>query len=43
MEVCKQITPVYREVEPGHQVACHLYDDEIMKTLNKRLTAMILL
>ena len=31
MEVCKQITPVYREVEPGHQVACHLYDDEIMK------------
>lgn len=31
MEVCKQITPVYREVEPGHQVACHLYDEEIMK------------
>ncbi|MCT1398877.1 dipeptide/oligopeptide/nickel ABC transporter ATP-binding protein [Paenibacillus sp. LC231] len=31
MEVCKQITPVYREVEPGHQVACHLYDDEITK------------
>lgn len=31
MEVCKQITPVFREVEPGHQVACHLYDEEIMK------------
>ncbi|OMF83476.1 ABC transporter ATP-binding protein [Paenibacillus glucanolyticus] len=31
MEVCKQVTPVYREVEPGHQVACHLYDEEIMK------------
>lgn len=31
MEVCKQITPAYREVEPGHQVACHLYDEEIMK------------
>ncbi|WP_433940472.1 ABC transporter ATP-binding protein [Paenibacillus lautus] len=31
MEVCKQITPVYREIEPGHQVACHLYDEEIMK------------
>lgn len=31
MEVCKQIAPVYREVEPGHQVACHLYDEEIMK------------
>ncbi|KOP67851.1 peptide ABC transporter ATPase [Bacillus sp. FJAT-18019] len=31
MEVCKQITPVFREIEPGHQVACHLYDEEIMK------------
>ncbi|MEJ9221802.1 dipeptide ABC transporter ATP-binding protein [Paenibacillus glucanolyticus] len=31
MEVCEQVTPVYREVEPGHQVACHLYDEEIMK------------
>ncbi|MHA2854552.1 ABC transporter ATP-binding protein [Paenibacillus lautus] len=31
MEVCKQITPVYREIEPGHQVACHLYDEEIKK------------
>lgn len=31
MEVCKQIMPVFREVEPGHQVACHLYDEEIMK------------
>lgn len=31
MEVCKQKEPVFREVEPGHQVACHLYDDEIMR------------
>ncbi|ANY75735.1 ABC transporter ATP-binding protein [Paenibacillus ihbetae] len=31
MEVCKQKAPVFREVEPGHQVACHLYDEEIMK------------
>lgn len=26
MEVCKQVTPVFKEIEPGHQVACHLYD-----------------
>jgi len=31
MEVCKQKEPVFREVEPGHQVACHLYDEEIMR------------
>ncbi|GAA3403634.1 ABC transporter ATP-binding protein [Paenibacillus hodogayensis] len=31
MEVCKLKEPVFREVEPGHQVACHLYDEEIMK------------
>lgn len=33
MEVCKQKAPAYREVEPGHQVACHLYDEEIMKSV----------
>ncbi|MBQ6366065.1 MAG: ATP-binding cassette domain-containing protein [Oscillospiraceae bacterium] len=26
MEKCKQIAPEYREVEPGHFCACHLYD-----------------
>ena len=27
MERCKEETPVQREVEPGHYVVCHLYDD----------------
>lgn len=27
MEVCKQTAPAYREVEPGHFCACHLYDE----------------
>ena len=26
MEVCKKSPPAYRELEPGHMVACHLYD-----------------
>ena len=26
MECCKEETPVQRELEPGHFVACHLYD-----------------
>ena len=25
MDVCKEIDPPVKEVEPGHQVACHLY------------------
>lgn len=25
-EICKHIDPEYRELEPGHFVACHLYD-----------------
>ncbi len=28
MEICKQVPPAYREVEPGHFCACHLYDDK---------------
>ncbi|MBB6671995.1 ABC transporter ATP-binding protein [Cohnella nanjingensis] len=31
MEICKQHVPAFREVEPGHEVACHLYDEEMMK------------
>ena len=27
MERCKQEAPVQREVEPGHFVVCHLYDE----------------
>ena len=26
MEICKSVTPQYREVEEGHFCACHLYD-----------------
>ena len=28
MEVCKRVTPELKELEPGHFVACHLYDKE---------------
>ena len=27
MDCCKEVAPVQREVEPGHYVVCHLYDD----------------
>ncbi|MCY9592285.1 dipeptide ABC transporter ATP-binding protein [Paenibacillus chitinolyticus] len=27
MDICRQQEPVFREVEPGHQVACHLYNE----------------
>ncbi len=27
MEVCKHVCPAYREIEEGHFVACHLYDE----------------
>ncbi|WP_042167692.1 ABC transporter ATP-binding protein [Paenibacillus gorillae] len=30
MEVCKTKVPVFQEVEPGRQVACHLYDEDVM-------------
>jgi oligopeptide transport system ATP-binding protein len=30
MDSCAAIDPEFREVEPGHSVACHLYDPEIM-------------
>lgn len=31
MEICKQHIPIFREVEPGHEVACHLFDEEMLK------------
>lgn len=34
MNVCKFKTPVYSEVKPGHFVACHLYDKEVMSNLD---------
>ena len=33
MNVCKFVTPEYLEVEPNHQVACHLYNKQIMDNL----------
>ena len=26
MEICKHVSPVYREIEPNHFTACHLYN-----------------
>ncbi|MFD5019340.1 ABC transporter ATP-binding protein [Paenibacillus sp. NPDC058367] len=31
MEICKQHVPIFREVELGHEVACHLFDEEMLK------------
>ncbi len=28
MEICKSVAPVYKEYEPGHRVACHLYPQD---------------
>lgn len=28
MEICSKKIPEFREIEPGHRVACHLYNDE---------------
>jgi peptide/nickel transport system ATP-binding protein len=28
MEICKHEVPEFREVEPGHMVACHLYNEK---------------
>ena len=28
MEICSRVKPEFKEIEPGHFVACHLYNDE---------------
>jgi peptide/nickel transport system ATP-binding protein len=28
MDICSKVTPVFKEYEPGHRVACHLYSQE---------------
>jgi hypothetical protein len=25
MDICRKTAPVFKEIEPGHHVACHLY------------------
>lgn len=35
MAVCKLKTPEFIECEANHLVACHLYNDEVMKNLDK--------
>lgn len=35
MSACKLISPEYREVNPGHFVACHLYDEKILSKLDE--------
>ena len=27
MDICKETVPEQKEIEPGHFVVCHLYDD----------------
>lgn len=35
MEVCKTEVPAFHEAEPGHFVACHLFDDKQVKPAEK--------
>ncbi len=39
MGVCSQIAPRTIEVTPGHHVACHLYDEEVMRDPDAYLAA----
>ncbi len=32
MEICANKVPEFREIEPGHKVACHLYNDKESET-----------
>jgi hypothetical protein len=36
MEVCRYVAPVWKEVEPGHFCACHLYDSEAERAESER-------
>jgi hypothetical protein len=31
MEICKHQAPQQLEVEPGHYVVCHLFNEDMMK------------
>lgn len=33
MEICKDVKPVWQEIDPGHRVACHLYDKNYQDSL----------
>lgn len=41
MELCKHIKPEYKEVEPGHFAACHLYDQEAMNNADALIAESI--
>ncbi|WP_347552464.1 dipeptide ABC transporter ATP-binding protein [Pseudalkalibacillus hwajinpoensis] len=30
MDVCSSVVPEFREVEPGHHTACHLYEEDLV-------------
>ncbi len=34
MSVCKHVSPNYIEVEKGHFVACHMYDEDMLKDVS---------
>ncbi|ELK46083.1 oligopeptide/dipeptide ABC transporter ATP-binding protein [Halobacillus sp. BAB-2008] len=36
MDICAQKVPVWQEAEEGHQVACHLYDEEHKETVQEQ-------
>ncbi|RDY66221.1 ATP-binding cassette domain-containing protein [Halobacillus trueperi] len=36
MDVCSEKAPVWQEVEEGHQVACHLYDDTVVDPAERK-------
>ncbi len=35
MSACRYLQPEFKEVTPGHKVACHLYNEEITSNLSK--------
>ena len=30
MDVCSSVVPEFREIEPGHHTACHLYEEDLV-------------